>query len=110
MRKTRRAKALDITKAVKKRVWERDGGRCCLCGSRVNVMPNAHFIPRSQGGLGIEQNIVTLCTEFSENQCHRRFDFGSEEERAAIRSALREYLKSKYPGWNEKELVYRKWS
>lgn len=109
MRKTKRAKALDIPQSVKKRVWERDEGRCVVCGSRVNVMPNAHFIPRSQGGLGIEQNIVTLCTEMSENKCHRRFDFGGAEERAAIGAIIEDYLKEKYPGWSKKELVYRKW-
>lgn len=107
--RSKRTKALDISPAVKKRVWERDGGCCVLCGSRVNCMPNAHFIPRSQGGLGIEQNVVTLCTPMSENQCHRRFDFGGEEERSAIRAVLKAYLQSQYPGWSEKELVYRKW-
>lgn len=109
MRKTRRAKALDITQATKRRVWERDGGRCIICGGRT-AMPNAHFIPRSKGGLGIEQNIVTLCTELSENQCHRRFDFGDAEERAAIGALIEDYLREKYPGWNKKDLVYRKWT
>ena len=108
MRKTRRAKALDISPAVKKRVWERDRGRCVVCGSRINVMPNAHFIPRSKGGLGIEENIVTLCTELSENKCHRRFDFGEAEERAAIGALIKDYLQSCYPAWNEKDLVYKK--
>lgn len=110
MRKSRRAKALDISQTVKRRVWERDKGQCVLCGSRINCMPNAHFIPRSQGGLGIEKNIVTLCTELSENQCHRRFDFGTAEERASIREALKEYLQGQYPDWDEKDLVYRKWT
>lgn len=109
MRKSKRAKACDISQAVKRRVWERDKGRCVICGGRV-AMPNAHFIPRSQGGLGIEQNIVTLCTELSENQCHRRFDFGSAEERAAMGAAIEDYLRSQYgPSWNKKDLVYRKW-
>lgn len=110
MRKTRRGKALDISPATKKRVWERDGGRCVVCGSCYNVMPNAHFIPRSRGGLGCERNIVTLCTNMTENQCHHRFDFGSKEEREAIGAVIENYLRSKYPDWNKEELVFDKWS
>ena len=53
-------KATSIPKSVKEAVYERDGGRCILCG-RNNGEPVAHVIRRSQGGKGIEQNIVTLC-------------------------------------------------
>ena len=60
--KSKRAKALDISKQVKEIVFARDKGKCVVCGNSYNVMPNAHYIPRSKGGLGIEQNIVTLCT------------------------------------------------
>lgn len=106
--KSKRSKATDISMSVKKKVWERDKGRCVLCGNYCNVMPNAHFIPRSKGGLGIEENIITLCTELTPNKCHRRYDFGTKEEREEIRKYLREYLKSKYPNWNEDDLYYKK--
>lgn len=108
MGKSRRAKACDITQITKLEVWERDNGRCVVCGNMRNVMPNAHYIPRSKGGLGIPQNIVTLCTELTENKCHRRFDFGSREEREEIGGKIREYLQSKYPDWDEEKLYYRK--
>lgn len=52
-------KATSIPKSVKEAVYERDDGRCILCG-RNNGDPVAHVIRRSQGGRGIEQNIVTL--------------------------------------------------
>ena len=107
--KTKRGKATDISMSVKKKVWERDNGCCVVCGCNYNVMPNAHYIPRSKGGLGIEQNVVTLCTELTENKCHRKYDFGTEEERKLIGSIIREYLKSKYENWNEEDLVYKKW-
>ena len=106
--KSRRSKATDIPKAVKQAVWERDGGTCVFCGMTRNADPNAHFIPRSAGGLGIEENILTACNRFSPNDCHYRFDNGSKEERAAMREQAREYLKSKHPGWNETDLYYRK--
>ena len=58
--KTRRSKACDISQKVKQRVWERDNGCCVICGNNYNVMPNAHYIPRSKGGLGIEENVFKI--------------------------------------------------
>lgn len=99
--KTARSKACDITKGVKKKVWERDGQRCIVCWSR-NAMPNAHFIPRSKGGLGVEQNIVTLCQD-----CHRAYD--QTPQRPIHQAFIRNYLKEKYgPTWNEEDLIYKK--
>lgn len=86
----------------------RDNGRCVVCGATRNVMPNAHYIPRSKGGLGIPQNIVTLCTEFGPGMCHRRFDFGTAEEREAIGGMIRDYLMNKYDDWDEADLYYKK--
>lgn len=96
----KRTKALQIPADVKRRVWERDG-YCVYCGD-PNAAPNAHYIARSQGGLGgIEQNILTLCAS-----CHRRYD--QSGERRKMRSFFREYLMSKYPGWSEDQLTYRR--
>lgn len=106
--KSRRSKATDISPKVKKAVWERDRGRCVICGSCYNVMPNAHFISRSKGGLGIEENIVTLCTGLTENKCHYKYDFGSREEREEIGGRIEAYLKSKYPNWDKENLIYRR--
>ena len=106
----RMTKATDITRQVKLDVWARDRGRCVVCGNTYNVMPNAHYIPRSKGGLGIPENIVTLCTELTPNKCHRRFDFGTKEERERIGNIIRNYLKSKYPEWDENKLIYRKFT
>lgn len=96
----KRTKALSISKSVKDTVWKRDGGCCVLCGSPC-AQPNAHYISRAQGGLGIERNIVTLCAN-----CHRRYD--QTADRAEIRLDLREYLESKYPDWDESQLIYKK--
>lgn len=93
-------KQLAISRAVKEAVYQRDNGCCVLCGSPYGL-PNAHYIARSQGGLGIEQNVVTLC-----EWCHREYD--QTYKRKSMRADLRAYLQSKYPGWDEKELIYRK--
>ena len=99
MAKSRRTKALDISPAVKAAVYERDGGRCVLCGRPG--LPNGHFIPRSQSGSGIEENVITLCIK-----CHNRYDNGAG--RAAIETELEAYLRSLYPEWSREKLLYRK--
>ena len=95
----KRTKATDISKAVREAVYERDKW-CVYCGKQG--IPNAHYIPRSAGGLGIEQNILTLCPE-----CHNRYDNG--HNRAEMQAFFREYLMSKYPDWDEENLIYRRY-
>lgn len=97
--KSKRTKALDISPAVKAAVYERDGGRCVLCGRPG--FPNAHFIPRSQGGLGVEENVLTLCA-----WCHDRYDNGPY--RAQTEAELEAYLRGLYPDWSREKLYYRK--
>lgn len=92
-------KATKIPAKVKKIVWERDKGRCIVCFREGN--PWCHYISRAQGGLGIEENIVTLC-----DSCHRRFDQTADRER--LRGYIANYLKAHYPGWDERNLIYRK--
>ena len=54
-------------------------------------------------GLGIEQNVVTLCPV-----CHNNYDNGFYREQ--IGAVIREYLLEKYyPNWNEEDLIYKKW-
>lgn len=95
-----RTKALQIPPKVKRRVWERDGKCCILCGN-PNAAPNAHYVSRRQSGLGIEQNIVTLCL-----RCHAAYDQGIAREE--IGKIIRAYLMSCYPDWDEADIVYRK--
>ena len=107
--KSKRSKSTDIPMSVKKKVFERDNGCCVVCGNNYNVMPNAHYIPRSKGGLGIKENIVTLCTELTPNKCHRKYDFGTKEQQEKIHDSIKKYLQSKYENWDEDKLVYKKW-
>ena len=81
-------------------MWERDNHRCILCGS-YNAAPVAHYISRAQGGLGIEQNIVTLC-----DKCHR--DYDQTALRRLYRTQIRQYLFRQYTDWDESKLFYKK--
>ena len=98
--KSKRSQACSISKEVKEKVFERDGGHCIIC--HLPGMPDAHYIRRSQGGLGIEQNVVTLC-----RVCHTKFDDGFY--RSEYGDIIRKYLQGLYENWNEEDLYYRKW-
>ena len=97
--KSKRSKACDILPSIRQIVKERDSG-CIVCGRYQTQV--AHYIPRSQGGLGIEKNLVLLCP-----RCHMEFDNGSK--RKEIGEFVRNYLRSKYDDWNEDDLIYNKW-
>lgn len=96
----RRTKALQIPMSVKKIVYARDNGCCIWCGAPGD--PVVHFIAKSQGGKGIEQNILTGCY-----RCHTQYDQTDQRER--YREKARAYLNSKYPDWDEIKLYYNKW-
>lgn len=123
IRKKRR-QMTDIPREVKLTVWARDNGGCIYCqGKRKEYIPpyingkhkmpsaiytpspNAHFIPRSKGGLGVEQNIVTLC-----QLCHHDFDNGKDADRKKdIGTFIENYLKDYYgPEWDKEKLIYLK--
>lgn len=97
---SKRSKACAISKAVKEAVYKRDKGRCIVCNKQG--IPNAHYIRRSQGGLGIEENVVTLCM-----RCHSAFDDGNM--RHTIGAVILDYLKYRYPNWIKDKVIYKKW-
>lgn len=99
---SKRTKKLGITKKTKMIVWERDNHRCIFCGKLVPWNnANSHFIKRSQGGLGIERNILTNCEE-----CHHKFD--DTPEREVLWEYAERYLMSKYKDFNIDSLTYKK--
>lgn len=108
MRKDTRAR--DFDKSAKIAISERDsidGWPCCVyCGRPAPsenplAFSNAHYISRAQLGLGVPENGLTLCPE-----CHRKYD--QSTARKEMKHFLGEYLKSKYPGWDESKLYYRR--
>jgi len=94
-------KATKISAAVKKAVHARDGGLCVICKRPGD--PVAHVVRRSQGGRGIEKNVVTLCP-----WCHRSFDEGRPEFRRHAYVTIVAHLKGFYPDWSREDMIYRK--
>lgn len=101
-------KARDFTRGEKMAIAQRDsieGWPCCVfCGAASPseiAWSNAHYISRAQGGLGIEENGLTLCPI-----CHRKYD--QTTARTEMRAYFREYLMGKYENWDEDKLLYRK--
>ena len=97
----KRTKACSISPKVREEVEKRDNHCCIFCGS-TNARGEAHYINRSQGGLGIEENLLTVCPN-----CHREMDNGMNTKH--YRKVAEEYLKSHYPEWDKSKLVYNKW-
>lgn len=95
----KRTKACSIQAAVKKRVEERDGGCCIFCG--VKGRGEAHVIPRSAGGLGVEQNLITAC-----RPCHDALD--NSLSRPVMLEVAKQYLKSFYPDWTPDAVIFKK--
>ena len=111
----RMTKATQIPPEVKRIVAERDSengpATCIICGAPG--APNAHIIRRSQGGMGVEQNIVCLCPS-----CHYAFDEGlymsrlrplGFRSREDIAVYIIAYIKGHYPDWTPESVTYSKW-
>ncbi len=98
MYKSKRSQATDIPKTVKDSVWERDGHRCIFCGS-PQARPEAHVIPRTAKGLGVEKNIITVC-----RRCHTLLD--QTERRDKMLAQAKHYLYSLYGEFDDKEVIY----
>lgn len=49
-----------ISQKVKDDVWNRDGGKCQVCGSNENLEFD-HIIPFSEGGANTYRNLQLLC-------------------------------------------------
>jgi 5-methylcytosine-specific restriction endonuclease McrA len=95
----KRTIACAITPEVRQRVEERDGGLCIFCHRPGRG--EAHYIGRAQGGLGTEQNILTVC-----RPCHDRLD--NSQARELMKRVAEQYLRSHYPDWDPEQLIYHK--
>ena len=49
-----------VPKAVRQQVYERDGGCCRVCGRWVDTPGLHHVRYRSEGGLDVVENLITI--------------------------------------------------
>lgn len=115
MSKSKRSKATDFTRETRQQIITRDSGKCLFCqmdyhmekATRLDlgVRDIMHYIPRSAGGLGIPQNAAVGCRYH-----HSMYDNGNAGLHDEMRDIFREYLRAHYPVWDEKNLIYDKWS
>ncbi len=56
-----------IARAVRRAVFERDGGRCVECGSGFEVQYD-HVIPLALGGAGTVENLQILCAPCNQSK------------------------------------------
>ena len=92
----------NIPKDVRDRVYERDSwedNACCVFCGKPRGIEVHHFIERSRGGKGIEENLVCLC-----KQCHTKIHQGDTD----LQNFVRDYLSDHYEGWSEESLIARK--
>lgn len=109
-------KYLQFDGETKNNIVERDNFTCLFCSKgyqiagknlsnlEFHVFDIAHFINKSQGGLGIEENGVLLCRYH-----HHHLDNSNKGLREEMLSIMEEYLKSLYPNWDKENLIYKKW-
>lgn len=112
---SKRSNACEFSKKARQEIYERDNHFCIFCqmgyrpseyqGTNLGI---AHYISRASSGqgagLGIPQNGVLAC-----GYHHEMMDNGANGHREEMLGIVRGYLKERYPGWNEEDLVYRKW-
>lgn len=109
MMKSRRTKALEISMKTKQKVWERQDGVSLWSGKPITVSECCcHVVPRSKGGLGIEQNIVGLTQEehmiFDDNLPRTK----GRTQMIQMRAKALKHLKQHYTDWNMEDCIYKK--
>lgn len=99
---------------TKEKIWYRDGQQCIFCRIGYHIECNdpwlyemkdiMHYINKSQGGLGIEQNGAVGCRYH-----HGLLDNGNKGLREEMLEIFKRHLMQQYPEWNEEKLIYNKW-
>lgn len=114
MKQKTRNKRLQFDMKTKQKIAQRDM-TCLFCRQQYHMstagdeygysIPDiAHYVNKSAGGLGIEENGVLVCRYH-----HQLLDNGNKGLRGEMLFRMEAYLKSIYPGWTKEDLYYRKY-
>lgn len=105
---------MQFDRGTAEKIAQREQYKCFFCarnykmedntGMERNIADIMHIVPKSDNGLGIEQNGVLGCRYH-----HHLLDNGNKGLRQEMLGMLEEYLKSIYPGWNREDMRYKKY-
>lgn len=105
---------LQFSAKTKKKIVYRDQGECIYCSQEYHMECTSsllyeikdimHYVNKSAGGLGIEENGAVGCRYH-----HTLLDNGNKGLRAEMLEIFRDHLKSHYPDWDETKLRYQKY-
>lgn len=84
----------NISKALRKAIYKRDGYRCALCDCTRGLQIH-HMIPRGKGGAGIPYNLITLCS-YCHSHAHGRPLYDTPMTAEDVQQAILEYLSDYY--------------
>lgn len=106
---------MEFTAKERRKIHERDRERCVFCEMEYQMPTDLaycqtglqimHIVPRSQLGMGVEQNGVLGCVYH-----HNMMDNGNQGCRKEMQGILEERMKRLYPGWSRKRVMYSKYS
>ena len=110
----KRARKAEFDTKTRRIIEERDNG-CIFCQMRyrmekaewldLNTFSIMHYIPRSAGGLGIQENGAVGCQWH-----HDMLDNGNGGHREEMLELFEEYLQSVCDDWDKDKLKYNKWA
>lgn len=109
---SKRSNACEFSKKEREAIIKRDHGECIFCNMLYHpeetddygrsIKEIMHYIPRSQGGLGVRQNGAIGC------KCHHAM-LDNGKHRKEMGELFAHYLRGKYKDWNEENITYNKW-
>lgn len=70
----------DNWREVARRIRNRDGGKCLVCGATEATLDVHHIIYLSRFGTNQQSNLITLCRACHESEHCRDFDFAEAED------------------------------
>jgi len=97
---------------TRRAIHKRDRECCLFCtiGYHLPEPPQypgelqiMHIVPRSQNGMGVEQNGVLGCVWH-----HVMLDNGNKGLRGEMLQILEDYMRVLYPGWTRESVIFHK--
>lgn len=104
---------MEFTAKERRKIHERDRERCVFCEMGYQMPEDPaycrtglqimHIVPRSQLGMGVEQNGALGCVYH-----HTMMDNGNTGHRKEMQTILEDRMKRLYPGWSRESVTYKK--